>query len=110
MFNWQIQATLTSSGRPLGECRLEMDMAKKPYEDTRVAKYLEQRVLKLRPRKTQPNIAEGAGFVNANMIAMLKSGSSKVPLDRVPHLPWPRTAIPPGSCSLLWNRPKGTLQ
>ena len=65
---------------------LEMDVAKKPYEDTRLAKYLEQRVLELRPKKTQAAIAEEAGFVNANMIAMFKSGSSKVPLDRVPAL------------------------
>ena len=61
-------------------------MAKKPYEDSRLAKYLEQRVLELRPKKTQADIAEEAGFVNANMIAMFKSGSSKVPLDRVPAL------------------------
>ena len=65
---------------------LEIDVAKKPYEDTRLAKYLEQRVLELRPKKTQAEIAEEAGFMNANMIAMFKSGSSKVPLDRVPAL------------------------
>jgi hypothetical protein len=65
---------------------LEMDVAKKPYEDTRLAKYLEQRVLELKPKKTQADIAAEAGFVSANMIAMLKRGSNKVPLDRVPAL------------------------
>jgi transcriptional regulator with XRE-family HTH domain len=65
---------------------LELDVAKKPYEDTRLAKYLEQRVLELKPKKTQADIAAEAGFVSANMIAMLKRGSNKVPLDRVPAL------------------------
>lgn len=65
---------------------LEMDVAKKPYEDTRLAKYLEQRVLELKPKKTQADIAAEAGFVNANMITMFKTGASKVPLDRVPAL------------------------
>lgn len=65
---------------------LEMDVAKKPYENTRLAKYLEQRVLELKPKKTQADIAAEAGFVNVNMITMFKTGASKVPLDRVPAL------------------------
>lgn len=63
---------------------MEMDVAKKPYEDTLLAKYLEQRVLEL--EKTQADIAAEAGFVSANMISMLKRGSNKVPLDLVPAL------------------------
>ena len=59
-------------------------MAKRPYADSRLAKYLEKRVLELRPRKSQAQIAEEAGFINANMIAMLKNGTTKLPLDRVP--------------------------
>jgi transcriptional regulator with XRE-family HTH domain len=61
-------------------------MAKKPYQDTRLAKYLDQRVLELKPKKTQSDIASEAGFVNPNMLTMLKQGASKVPLDRVPAL------------------------
>lgn len=61
-------------------------MARKPYEASRLAKFLEKRVLELRPHKTQAQIAEEAGFINPNMIAMLKSGSTKLPLDRVPSL------------------------
>lgn len=61
-------------------------MARKPHEDSRLAKYLEKRVLELRPHKTQAEIAEQAGFINPNMIAMLKSGATKLPLDRVPSL------------------------
>ena len=61
-------------------------MARKPHEDSRLAKYLEKRVLELRPHKTQAEIAEQVGFINPNMIAMLKSGATKLPLDRVPSL------------------------
>ena len=61
-------------------------MAKKPYENTRLAKFLETRVLELKHKKTQAEIAEEAGFVNQNMITMLKKGSTKVPIDRVPAL------------------------
>ncbi len=61
-------------------------MPKKPYAGSRLAKFIETRVLELRPKKTQAEIAEEAGFVNPNMISMLKSGASKVPLDRVPSL------------------------
>lgn len=61
-------------------------MARKPHEDSRLARYLEKRVLELRPHKTQAEIAEQAGFINPNMIAMLKSGATKLPLDRVPSL------------------------
>ena len=61
-------------------------MAKKPYEDTRLAKFISQRVMELRAKKSQIEIAVEAGFVSQNMVAMLKSGSSKLPLDRVPSL------------------------
>lgn len=61
-------------------------MARKPYADSRLAKYLQKRVLELRPRKTQAEIAAEAGFINPNMIAMLKSGATRLPLDRVPSL------------------------
>lgn len=37
-------------------------------------------------KKNQRAIAFEAGFVNPNMITMLKQGSSKVALDRVPAL------------------------
>ena len=58
-------------------------MARKPYAETKLAKYIEKRTLELRPGKSQAQIAEEAGFVNPNMIAMLKSGASKLALDRV---------------------------
>lgn len=44
------------------------------------------RILELRPRKTQLAIASEAGFINPSMLAMIKSGASKLPLDRVSSL------------------------
>jgi hypothetical protein len=61
-------------------------MARKPYAETRLAKYIDQRVLELRGRKTQGGIAAEAGFANPNMLTMLKQGATKVPFDRVPAL------------------------
>jgi hypothetical protein len=58
----------------------------RPYADTRLVKYLEKRILELKPRKTQTEIAGQAGFRAANMLAMVKRGSAKLPLDRVPGL------------------------
>ena len=62
------------------------NMVRRPYADTRLAHYLQKRVLELRPRKSQLEIASEAGFPNANMMALLKSGANKLPLDRVPAL------------------------
>ncbi|THH34366.1 XRE family transcriptional regulator [Aliishimia ponticola] len=61
-------------------------MTKKPHETTRLAKFIERRVLELKPKKTQAEIAVEAGYVNQNMITMIKQGSTKVALDRVPAL------------------------
>ncbi|CUJ97790.1 hypothetical protein RUE5091_01850 [Ruegeria denitrificans] len=61
-------------------------MTNKPYGDTRMAKYVERRVLELKPTKSQAEIAAQVGYVNPNMITMIKQGSSKVALDRVPAL------------------------
>jgi len=58
----------------------------RPYADTRLADYIEKRVLQLRPRKSQIEIAREAGFVQPNMLSMFKNGSSKLPLDRIPGL------------------------
>ena len=61
-------------------------MPKKPYEGTRLTTFLQKRILELRPIKTQAEIASEAGFVNANMISIVKSGSARLPIDRVPAL------------------------
>ncbi len=58
----------------------------RPYADTRLVKYLERRISDLKARKTQIAIAAEAGFRVPNMLAMVKSGAAKLPLDRVPGL------------------------
>lgn len=57
-----------------------------PFSGTRLARYLTARILELRPKKTQTAIAAEAGFVNPNVLAIIKSGKTKLPLDRVPAL------------------------
>jgi hypothetical protein len=61
-------------------------MSMKPHAHTRLAKYVAQRITELAGRKTQAEMAAEAGFVNSNMLSMIKSGASKLPLDRVPQL------------------------
>lgn len=55
----------------------------KPFYETRLPNYLQKRILELKPRKTQAAIAAEAGFKNVNMLAIIKSGGCKLPLDRV---------------------------
>jgi len=57
-------------------------MTKKPHEDTQLAQFVERRILELRTKKTQAEIAAQAGFNNANMVTMIKQGKSKAALDR----------------------------
>lgn len=59
---------------------------KAPYANPQMSAFLTQRMLELRPRKNQAQIADEAGFVNPNILSMLKAGKSKLPLDRVPAL------------------------
>jgi transcriptional regulator with XRE-family HTH domain len=59
---------------------------RRPYGETRLVKYLERRISDLRSAKTQTAIATEAGFRTPNMLAMIKNGSAKLPLDRVPGL------------------------
>lgn len=61
-------------------------MAQRPYAETRLAKYIDEMTTKLRPVKSQAQIAAEAGFKHPSVIAMLKNGAVKLPLDRVPAL------------------------
>src|SRR4051794_16294410 len=60
--------------------------ANKPYADTRLINFLTKRILELRSTKSQAEIASEAGFVNVNMLSMIKSGATRLPIDRVPAL------------------------
>ena len=57
-----------------------------PYAGSAFSQFLEKRVLELKPTKSQRDIAVEAGFTNVNMMSLLKSGRTKMPLDRVPAL------------------------
>src|SRR5689334_10108500 len=58
----------------------------RPPVQTAVAKFLDRRMDELRGVKTQREIAQEAGFPRPNMLSMLKSGDSKLPLERIPGL------------------------
>lgn len=60
--------------------------AGRPYADSRLVTFLERRIRDMKGRKTQAEIAMEAGFNAVNMMAMIKSGAAKLPLDRVPAL------------------------
>ena len=60
-------------------------MTKKPYADSSLARFLRQRIIELKPL-TQAEIAERAGFPNPNVVSMLKDGSTKLAVDRVPDM------------------------
>jgi DNA-binding Xre family transcriptional regulator len=61
-------------------------MAQRPYANTRLAKFLAQRIAELRTKKTQTDISTEAGFRSPNMVAQIKSGANRMPLARVPAL------------------------
>ena len=65
---------------------MEIKLAKKPYQDSRLAKFVESCVLEVKHKKSQAEIAEEAGFINPNMVTVIKKGSTKLPIDRVPAL------------------------
>lgn len=57
-----------------------------PYGGTDLAAFITHRIAELRPRKSQVEIASEAGYVNPNMLSMLKSGTTKLALDRAVDL------------------------
>ena len=60
--------------------------AARPFATTRLTAYLTKRILELKPKKSQAEVATEAGFNSANVMSMLKVGSTRLPLDRVPAL------------------------
>lgn len=49
--------------------------------------------------KTQNEIARDAGFPSANILSMMKSGETKVPVDRIPKLAHSGSLPAPSSTS-----------
>jgi len=62
------------------------DNSGRPFADSLIAKFLDQRIDELKGFKTQRQIATEAGYDKPNMISMFKRGDIKVPLDRIPSL------------------------
>lgn len=60
--------------------------ASKKKDISRIAKFIDKRVTELASIKSQQDIAREAGYDQANMISMLKTGVAKVPIDRVEKL------------------------
>ena len=63
-------------------------MARKtgPHAKSDLAVYLDRRILELRHKKNQSEIATAAGFTNVNMLTIIKQGHSKLAIDRVATL------------------------
>ena len=57
-----------------------------PHGHGRLAVYLRSRITELSATKSQVEIAREAGFLNPPMLSMIKTGQSKLPLDRVAAL------------------------
>lgn len=57
-----------------------------PFEDAPAAIFVRRQSELLAHRKTQKQIALEAGFASGNLISMIKSCATKIPLDRVPKL------------------------
>lgn len=83
---------------------------RKPYADTRLPQFVERRVLDLRPIKTQAEIASEAGFANFNMMSMIKSGATRLPIDRVPALADALKIDPANPIRFVAACPKGHLE
>ncbi|MDU8914023.1 hypothetical protein [Aestuariicoccus sp. MJ-SS9] len=58
-----------------------MTKKRHPHANTRLAKFLDRRILKLSAKKTQRDIAIEAGFPNPNYVSMLKSGAVARPFN-----------------------------
>jgi transcriptional regulator with XRE-family HTH domain len=57
-----------------------------PYGGTELSKFITHRIVELKPRKSQAEIASEAGFISPNMLSMIKAGTTKLALDRVTDL------------------------
>lgn len=58
--------------------------AKLPYENSKIANLLRDRIQALQPKKSQREIAAEIGYDKPNVLSMYKRGEAKVPLDRIP--------------------------
>lgn len=57
-----------------------------PYEDTRLVTYLSKQIDAMAAYKSQREIAVEIGYDKPNMLSMIKTGQSRMPLEKVPAL------------------------
>ena len=67
---------MNSAACAVHQIERDPEMSKKPHQGTQLAQFVERRILELRTKKTQAEIAAQAGFNNANMVTMIKQGKS----------------------------------
>jgi hypothetical protein len=56
----------------------------KPFANSRLARYVTERLGRLEASKTQREIAVEVGYDRPNIVSMIKAGNMKMPLDKVP--------------------------
>lgn len=59
---------------------------KHPHTNTPATQFINARINEIIHRKTQQEMAREAGFKNSSMITLLKQGSTKLAIDRVPGM------------------------
>lgn len=63
-----------------------MTISVHPWADSKVTKFLQEKLAAISDRKSERQIAAEAGFKSLNIVNMMKNGGAKVPLDRVIQL------------------------
>jgi DNA-binding Xre family transcriptional regulator len=62
------------------------ESSSKAYGNTKIAQYVSKRIALLSGVKSQKQIAREVGYDRPNMLSMMKTGATKVPLEKVPAL------------------------
>lgn len=62
---------------------MTIDRPGHPHASSALARFLDRRIGEFRGLKTQREIAAAAGFNKPNIISMLKTGETQLPLERV---------------------------
>jgi hypothetical protein len=63
-----------------------MITTKSNTKSTRMSDYLSERIDRISSEKSQRDIANEVGYDRGNIISMMKTGETKVPLDKIPLL------------------------
>lgn len=58
----------------------------RPYAGTKIANLIARRIDDLSQKKSQRQIASEIGYDRPNMLSMIKTGDSRVPLEKIPIL------------------------